>query len=78
MMIMIISGVMPFVDQFILSRVRDSVTNNNGLWIGCLDLLALLLQLHLITTTYNSSQAVTTQGSFRFLHGLRASSTVAG
>jgi hypothetical protein len=28
----------------ILSRVRGSVTNNKGFWIGCLDLLALLLQ----------------------------------
>jgi hypothetical protein len=35
-------------DGWILSRVRGSVTNNNGFWIGWLDLLALLLQLLLI------------------------------
>jgi hypothetical protein len=29
----------------ILSRIRVSVNNNNGFWIGWLDLLALLLQL---------------------------------
>jgi hypothetical protein len=40
---------------FILSRVWGSGTNNNGFWIGCLDLLALLLQLHLIKIAYNSS-----------------------
>jgi hypothetical protein len=34
------------------------VTNNNGFWIGRLDLLALLLQLLLITITYNSSQSL--------------------
>jgi hypothetical protein len=33
----------------ILSCVRGSVTNNNGFWIGWLDLLALLLQSLLIT-----------------------------
>jgi hypothetical protein len=43
----------------ILSRVRGSVTNNNGFCIGWLELLALLLQLRLITITYNSSQLVT-------------------
>jgi hypothetical protein len=47
-------------DTKILSRVRGSVTNNNGFWIGSLDLLVLRLQLHLITITYNSSQSVTT------------------
>jgi hypothetical protein len=39
----------------ILSRVRGSVTNNIGFWIGWLDLLALLLQSLLITINYNSS-----------------------
>jgi hypothetical protein len=58
----------------ILSRVLGSVTCNDGFWIARLDLLALLLQLHLITITYNSSQSVTASGSFRFLPGLRASS----
>jgi hypothetical protein len=48
----------------VLSRVRASVTNNNGFWIGWLDLLALLLQLPLITITYNSSQSVTVYDSF--------------
>jgi hypothetical protein len=37
----------------ILSRVWGSVTNNNGLWIGWLDLLALLLQLQSIITAHN-------------------------
>jgi hypothetical protein len=32
----------------LLSRVRGSVTNSNGLWIGWLDLLTLLLQSVLI------------------------------
>jgi hypothetical protein len=36
-----------------LSRVRGSVTNNNGFWIGWLDLLALLLQLQPIITAHN-------------------------
>jgi hypothetical protein len=36
-----------------LSRVRDSVTNSNGFWIGWLDLLPLLLQLQLITEAHN-------------------------
>jgi hypothetical protein len=35
------------------------VTNNNGFWIGRLDLLALSLQSLLIATTYNRSQSVT-------------------
>jgi hypothetical protein len=38
---------------FISSRVRGSVTSNSGFWIGWLDLLVLLLQLHLITTLNN-------------------------
>jgi hypothetical protein len=40
----------------LLSRVRGSVTDNNGFWIGWLDLLALLLQLQNlqpITTAHN-------------------------
>jgi hypothetical protein len=39
----------------------------NGFWIGWLDLLALLRQLHIIEITYNSPQSVTASGSFRFL-----------
>jgi hypothetical protein len=35
----------------ILSYGQGSLTNNNGFWIGWLDLLALLLQFHLITVT---------------------------
>jgi hypothetical protein len=46
-------------EHLILSRVRDSVTDNNGFWIGEFDLLALLLQLHLITITYNSAHSMT-------------------
>jgi hypothetical protein len=38
---------------------RVSATNNNGVWIGWLDLLVLLWHLHLITITCNSSQSVT-------------------
>jgi hypothetical protein len=47
--------------QNILSRFWDPVTNtsNNGFWIGWFDLLALLLQLLLITINYNSSQSMT-------------------
>jgi hypothetical protein len=41
--------------------------NKNGFWIVWLDLLALLLQLLLITINYNSSQLMTTLGS---LHSL--------
>jgi hypothetical protein len=52
---------------FIFSRVRGSVTTNNGFWIGRLDLLALLLQLHLITITYKSSRSATAKDS---LHSL--------
>jgi hypothetical protein len=36
-----------------LSSVRGSVTNNNGFWIGWLDLLALRLQLQPIITAHN-------------------------
>jgi hypothetical protein len=36
------------LNEMILSRVRGSVINNNGFWIGWLDLLALLLQLQSI------------------------------
>jgi hypothetical protein len=35
----------------ILSCVLGSVTNNNGFWVGRLDLLAPLLQLHSVTIT---------------------------
>jgi hypothetical protein len=48
-----------FILLNILSCGRGSLTNNNVSWIGRLDLLALLLQLHLFTITYNSSQSVT-------------------
>jgi hypothetical protein len=41
-----------------LPRAWGSVTNNDGLWFGWLDLLTLLLQLHLITINYNSSQSM--------------------
>jgi hypothetical protein len=37
----------------VLSRVRGSVTNNKGFWIGLLDLLALLLQLQPTATAHN-------------------------
>jgi hypothetical protein len=47
----------------ILSRVRGSVTNNNGFWIGWLDLLAPSLQSLLNTTNCNSSQSMTAQDS---------------
>jgi hypothetical protein len=39
--------------EYILSHVQGPVTNNNGFWTGWLDLLALLLQLHLIITSHN-------------------------
>jgi hypothetical protein len=39
-----------------MSHVLGSVTNNNGFWIGQLDLLALILQLHSVTN--DSSQSV--------------------
>jgi hypothetical protein len=35
------------------SRVRGSMTNNNGFWAEWLDLLALFLQLQSITTAHN-------------------------
>jgi hypothetical protein len=41
-----------------LSRVRGAVTNNNGFWIGRLDLLPPLLQSLLITIKYNNSQSI--------------------
>jgi hypothetical protein len=37
----------------VLSRVRGSVTKNNGFWIGWSDLLALLLQVQSIITDHN-------------------------
>jgi hypothetical protein len=42
----------------ILSRVHGSMTDNNGFWIGLLDLLT-PLQCLLITINYNSSQQMT-------------------
>jgi hypothetical protein len=38
--------------RIILSRVRGSVTNNNGFWTGCLDVLTPPLQLKPITTAH--------------------------
>jgi hypothetical protein len=38
----------------ILSRVRGSVTNNNGFWIGWLDLLTPSLQSLVITVSYSA------------------------
>jgi hypothetical protein len=38
----------------ILSRVQGSLTNNNGFWIGWLNLLTLLLQSLLITINYSA------------------------
>jgi hypothetical protein len=43
----------------ILSRVRGSVTNNNGFWIRWLNLLALILQSLLIILTYNNLRSMT-------------------
>jgi hypothetical protein len=37
----------------LLSRVRGSVTNSNGFWVGWLDLLPLILQLQLLITAQN-------------------------
>jgi hypothetical protein len=54
----IIQGSLRF-SLFILSRVLGFTTDNNVFWIGLLDLLALLLQLLLITINYISSQSVT-------------------
>jgi hypothetical protein len=42
----------------ILSRVHGSVTNNNGFWIGWLDLLTPSFQSLLVTIIYNNSQAI--------------------
>jgi hypothetical protein len=41
------------ISLHVLSRICICVTNNNGFWIGLLDLLALLLQLQSIITAYN-------------------------
>jgi hypothetical protein len=43
--------------KYILSRVRSSVTNNNGFWIGWLDLLT-----PSFTLNYNSSQSICCRG----------------
>jgi hypothetical protein len=59
-----------------LSRVRGSVTNNNGLWIGLLDVLPSSLQLLLTAINYNSSQSRTVKDSLHSLTGLRASSVL--
>jgi hypothetical protein len=55
--------------SYILSRVRGSVTNNNGFWIGWLNVLALLLQLRPTITAHNPWLRLAL-----FLTGLRASS----
>jgi hypothetical protein len=49
-----------WIDSTILSHVRDYVTNNNGFWIGWLDLLALLLQFLLFTINYSTTANVPT------------------
>jgi hypothetical protein len=41
------------IKTYILSRVRGSVTNNNGFWIWWLDLSVLLLQLQSIIIAHN-------------------------
>jgi hypothetical protein len=41
-------------NSILLSRVRGSTTNNNGLWIGWLALLTLLLQSLLFTINYSA------------------------
>jgi hypothetical protein len=51
----------------ILSRVRDSVTNNNGFLIRWLNLLTPSLQSLLITISYDSSQSMAAYDS---LHSL--------
>jgi hypothetical protein len=61
------SGIWGSEGWYTLTRVRGSVTDNNGFWIWCLDLLALLLQLYLFKIAYNSSKSVTAKGLFRFL-----------
>jgi hypothetical protein len=76
------SSVMMFTQSFrkirqffnILSRVRCSVTNNNGFWIGLLDLLTSSCT---ITLNYNQLQQLTINDCLRlapFLTGLWVSS----
>jgi hypothetical protein len=57
-----------------VSRVRGSVTNNNGFWIGWLDLLQTSLQLFLTAINYNSSQTMAVFKTRSILTGLRVSS----
>jgi hypothetical protein len=45
--------ILPHQNKTILSCVRGSVTNNNGFWIGWLDLLEPLLQLQPIITVHS-------------------------
>jgi hypothetical protein len=47
------------ITRNILSRVGDSVTNNNGFLIGWMDLLTSSLQSLLIAINYKSSQSMT-------------------
>jgi hypothetical protein len=49
--------------QYVLSRVRGSVTNNNGFWIGWLDLLTFLLQS---ARTYRQYSTVTDLRNLQF------------
>jgi hypothetical protein len=58
----------------ILSRVRASVTDNNGFWNEWLDLLALLLKLPLIKIIYNKLIIGDCLRLVPFLPGPRASS----
>jgi hypothetical protein len=61
-------------DRWILSRVRVSVTNNNGFWIGWLDLLTPFV---IITLIYSWLWQLTTNGCLRlapFRTGLQVSS----
>jgi hypothetical protein len=44
--------------SIILSRVRGSVPNNNGFWIGLLDLLTHFWPYLLITINYNNPQSL--------------------
>jgi hypothetical protein len=63
-------------EKRILYQTNYSVTNNNGLWIGWLDLLALLLQLLFITITYNRPQSMTKPRSIPYWTTSVFSSTV--
>jgi hypothetical protein len=55
-----------FLILIVLSRVRGSVTNNNGFWIAWLDLLTLFLQSLLINISYNSSHSMIKTSSISY------------